>query len=300
MIKAKCAPYLKLGKPERRNQMVNEDDHTIVRTYGAQYRGLVEYYLLAGDVYRLNRLEWVMKTSMLKTLACKHDSTVTKMADRYKTTIATPSGPRRCFEVSVEREGRKPLIARFGGIPLRRKRNAVLTDACTAPGQRPAKRAGHPAPGRTMRAVQANGGTVEVHHVRKLADLDRPGRPQPAWDQLMAKTAQEDPHRLRRLPCSHPWRATNRDTHAVVTGEPDARKASPSGSGGGRRVGSSPAGTTPDGLPRWSGQYKNGGRGVPAPGLPEPVEGPRLSSDRGLGKAVPVRGVRRGRRTPGG
>ena len=68
VIKAKCAPFLKLGKPERRNQMVNEDDHTIVRTCGAEYRGLVEYYLLAGDAYRLNRLEWVMKTSMLKTL----------------------------------------------------------------------------------------------------------------------------------------------------------------------------------------------------------------------------------------
>ena len=39
VIKAKCGPYLKLGKPERLNQMVNEDDHTIVRTYGAQYRG---------------------------------------------------------------------------------------------------------------------------------------------------------------------------------------------------------------------------------------------------------------------
>ena len=39
MIKAKCGPYLKLGKPERLNQMVNEDYHTIVRTYGAQYRG---------------------------------------------------------------------------------------------------------------------------------------------------------------------------------------------------------------------------------------------------------------------
>ena len=31
-ITAKCGPYLKLGKPERRNQLVNEDDHTIVRT----------------------------------------------------------------------------------------------------------------------------------------------------------------------------------------------------------------------------------------------------------------------------
>ena len=69
---------------------------------------------------------------MQPTLPCKHDSTVTKMADRYKTTITTPHGPRRCFEVTVEREGRTPLIARFGGIPLRRKRNAVLTDRTPA------------------------------------------------------------------------------------------------------------------------------------------------------------------------
>ncbi|WP_442800019.1 HNH endonuclease [Nocardia sp. NBC_01730] len=30
-------------------------------------------------------------------------------------------------------------------------------------------------------------GTVDVHQVRRLAELDRPGRPQPAWVQLMAK-----------------------------------------------------------------------------------------------------------------
>ena len=187
VITAKSAPYLKFGKPERRNQMVNEDDHTIVRTYGAQYRGLVEYYLLAGDVYRLNRLEWVMKTSMLKTLACKHDSTVTKMADRYKTTISTPSGPRRCFEVNLEREGRKPLIARFGGIPLRRKRNAVLTDRIPAPVNVRRKELVTRLQAGRCELCKHTDASVEVHHVRKLADLDRPGHPQPAWDQLMAK-----------------------------------------------------------------------------------------------------------------
>ncbi len=187
VITAKSAPYLKLGKPERLNQMVNEDDHTIVRTYGAQYRGLVEYYLLAGDVHRLNRLEWVMKTSMLKTLACKHDSTVTKMADRYKTTIATPYGPRRCFEVNVEREGRKPLIARFGGIPLRRKRNAVLTDRTPAPVTVRRKELVTRLQAGRCELCKQTGVTVDAHHVRKLADLQRPGQPQPAWDQLMAK-----------------------------------------------------------------------------------------------------------------
>ncbi len=186
VIKDKCGPYLKRGKPERRNQMVNDDDHTIVRTYGAEYRGLVEYYLLAGDVSRLNRLEWVMKTSMLKTLACKHDSTVTKMADRYKTTISTPFGPRRCFEVSVERGGRKPLVARFGGIPLRRKKSAVLTDRTPPPVTvRRKELVTRLQAGRCELCKQT--GVVEVHHVRKLADLEKPGKPQPVWDQLMAK-----------------------------------------------------------------------------------------------------------------
>ena len=186
VIRAKCAPYLKLGKPERLSHMVNEDDHTIVRTYGAKYRGTVEYYLLANDVSRWNRLEWVMKTSMLKTLACKHDSTVTKMADRYKTTVATPHGPRGCFEVRVERDGRKPLVARFGGIPLRRKKYAILTDRVPSPVTVRRKE--------LVTRLQAgrcelckHTGTVDVHHVRKLADLEKPGQPQPAWDRLMAK-----------------------------------------------------------------------------------------------------------------
>jgi hypothetical protein len=62
VVKAKCAPYLKLGKPEVRPWLVNEDDHVIVSAYGAEYRGLVSYYLLAGDAWRLNRVRWVMET----------------------------------------------------------------------------------------------------------------------------------------------------------------------------------------------------------------------------------------------
>jgi hypothetical protein len=134
VIKAKCAPYCKLGKPETRTRLVNNDDHTIVATYGAQYRGLVNYYLLAGDVWRLNRVRWIMQNSLLKTLACKHGSSVSKMAARYKTTIDTPHGPYTCLQATVERTGRKPLTATFGGIPLKRQRNAVLIDRKPPPG----------------------------------------------------------------------------------------------------------------------------------------------------------------------
>jgi group II intron reverse transcriptase/maturase len=68
VIKAKCAPYMQRGKPARRTRMMNMDDYAIVTIYGSEYRGIVQYYLLANDVYRLNRLSWVMETSMLKTL----------------------------------------------------------------------------------------------------------------------------------------------------------------------------------------------------------------------------------------
>ncbi|WP_406410830.1 hypothetical protein [Streptomyces sp. NBC_01614] len=66
---------------------------------------------------------------MLKTLAGKHKSAVTKMARRYKASIDTPDGRRTWFQVTVRREkGEKPLVARFGGIPLKCQRTVVIID----------------------------------------------------------------------------------------------------------------------------------------------------------------------------
>jgi group II intron reverse transcriptase/maturase len=187
VIRQRCALYMSKGKPAQRGALIRDDDFTIVAKYGSEYAGLVQYYLLAQDVFRLARLRWVMETSMLKTLAGKHRSTVTKMARKYKTTIETPAGPRTVFQVTVERDrGRKPLVARFGGIPLKRNRTAVLTD------QRPvmtsAKRnelIHRLLAGRCEICESTEG--LEVHHIRKLADLNKPGRREkPAWVHLMA------------------------------------------------------------------------------------------------------------------
>ena len=128
VITAKCAPYLKHGKPERRAELMNLPDSLIISTFGAEYRGIVQYYLLASDVFRLIRLRWAAETSLLKTLAARHRSTVTAMARKYRATITTPHGPRVCFQATVERPGRKPLVTRFGGIPLKRQKKAVITD----------------------------------------------------------------------------------------------------------------------------------------------------------------------------
>ncbi len=184
VIKAKCAPYLRYGKPERRTALINLDDHVIVQIYGAEYRGIVQYYLLAADVFRLDRLCWVAGTSMLKTLAAKYDSSVTKMAVRYRAKISTPHGVRVCFEARVERYGKQPLVARFGGIPLTRQKGAILTDRAPDQITYPRKElVTRLCKGRCELCRRTD--PVQVHQVRKLADLDKPGPSKPTWIKLM-------------------------------------------------------------------------------------------------------------------
>jgi group II intron reverse transcriptase/maturase len=186
VIKAKAAPYLQHGKPERRTELMSRDDPLIISTYGAEFRGLAQYYLLASDVGKLDWLQWAAQTSMLKTLAAKHRSTVTKMARKYKAKVDTLYGLRTCFEAIVSRPGRKPLIARFGGIPLRRQKTAVIDDRQPAPVTIRRKELVTRITARRCEWCDRRG-PVETHQVRKLADLDRPGRPQPAWAHLMAQ-----------------------------------------------------------------------------------------------------------------
>jgi hypothetical protein len=252
VIKAKCAPYLERGQPAAQTALQNLDDHDIVADYGAKYRGIVQYYPLAGDVHRLNRLRWVMETSLLKTLAAKHDSTVTKMAARYKAAIETPDGPRTCFEAVRIREGNsKPLVAPFGGIPLKRCKTAVIADR--APGRNPYPRK------ELITRLQRNrcelcghSGQVHVHHVARLADLAYPGPGQPAWARLMAAKRRKSPRGLPALPRPDPCRtaASRKLSHGVSHWRAGCRETGQSGSAGDRtEKDPRTAGTSPYGLP---------------------------------------------------
>jgi group II intron reverse transcriptase/maturase len=186
VIKAKRAPYLRHGKPWHRSAMQNLDDYDIVKTYGAEYRGIVQYYLLANDVWRLDRLRWDAVTSMLKTLAAKHQSSVNKMAAKHMATIETPYGPRRCFEARIERTGKQPLVARFGGIPLVRDKRVVLID------RSPSHQVTYPRKELVRRLLSrrcelcGDPDRVTVHQVRSLASLERHAS-QTAWAALMLR-----------------------------------------------------------------------------------------------------------------
>jgi group II intron reverse transcriptase/maturase len=188
VIRERCAIYMRGGKPASRGALIHDSDYSIVVKYQAEYRGLVQYYLLAQDVHRLGRLRWVMETSMLRTLANKHRSSVRKMARKMYAVTQTPDGPRWCLQVTVPRDrGRKPLVATFGGIPLRRQRTADLIDRAPVTN----RSRGNELLQRLLAGECEMCGrrtSLHVHHIRKLADLNRPGRPdRPAWVVLMAK-----------------------------------------------------------------------------------------------------------------
>ncbi|MEV0236059.1 group II intron reverse transcriptase/maturase [Nonomuraea sp. NPDC050786] len=139
MVGAQCARYRKHGRPCYRPRLQNLDDYDIVRVYGAEYRSVVNYYLLAKDAWRLCRLRWHAEVSMLKTLALEHQSTVSKMATRHKVKVTTRDGPRtsrtrsRTRHESLEsgrgRPGGAQLCARPGNgrLPLRRSRQFRYT-----------------------------------------------------------------------------------------------------------------------------------------------------------------------------
>jgi hypothetical protein len=90
------------------------------------------------------------------------------------------------FRVVVQRKDKPPLIAEFGGIPLvTQARVSKITDFVI-----------HHKVGRNdlltrllAEKCEMCGGTenIEVHHIRKLADLQRFGRKEkPKWVELMS------------------------------------------------------------------------------------------------------------------
>jgi len=211
VIRAQCARYRNHGKPWHRSRLQNLDDYDIIRVYGAEYRGVVNYYLLAKDAWRLRTLRWNAETSMLKTLAAKHQSTVSKMAARHKAKAETGDGPRTCFEARRRRRGKPDLVARFGGIILRQDRRAVITEPVPVRVRVPRRELLARLRQRECELCET-GTTVAVHQVAGIRELGKPGPGQPAWAALMAKM-----RRKTLIVCSpcHDWIHANPVAHAA-------------------------------------------------------------------------------------
>ncbi len=185
VIQEKCRRYMAHNKPIHRKEMLNDSVFSIMMHFQGVYRGIVEYYHLAHNVYGLNKLKWIMEQSLVKTLAAKLKLSVRKVYERFHATLLTNGKSYKGLQMVIQREGKQPLIASWGGIPLQRRMDTVLNDAPYLYWN-----------GRTEIVQRLLAETcelcgsqehIEVHHIRALQDLNQYGRPEkPVWVKTMA------------------------------------------------------------------------------------------------------------------
>lgn len=162
---------LAILKARHRTRLLNCSDVEIVLAYNAELRGFANYYALARDVkFKLNRLEFIQRWSMFKTLASKHKSSVRAVAARMR------SGQEYYIGYDVDGQPRSVKVWKL--MDLKRDRiDAVKVDIPPTTqiyansrtdwiDRQNAKQC--TACGRTDRPCQ-------VHHVRGLADVAQPG-----------------------------------------------------------------------------------------------------------------------------
>src|SRR5947209_9419534 len=97
-------------------------------TYQLEYRCIANYYQLAQNISSFIKLKWIMETSLIKTLALKHKVPVTKVYEKYGTTLTVQGKRYKGLQVAIPREEKPPLVATWGGIPLKRDMKATLEE----------------------------------------------------------------------------------------------------------------------------------------------------------------------------
>lgn len=162
-----------------RAELLNNSDYDIVALHQSELRGIYEYYKLATNVSALNKLQYTMLKSLVKTLAAKHKTNAVTIYRRY-------TDANKEIRITVEREDKKPLTIAFGKMSLIHKSQPSYETpdyVVTLYASRT----------ELLQRLQAdlceicNGkGEVEVHHIRALKDLKQQGQKETElWKQLM-------------------------------------------------------------------------------------------------------------------
>jgi group II intron reverse transcriptase/maturase len=215
--------FSKGGKVIHRAELLAESDYTIIQRYQSILTGLYNYYCMTANVNkRLSHVKLVLQTSLLKTLASKLRTKVREVIKTYR----VPDQEYTTFRKVVVRPGKEPLVATFGGMSLRKN-----PDGTGANGFNASKAWNVPA-GKRSEAVQhlmyqvclicGERGPVEMHHIRRLSDIDRPGRrPKQQWEKIMAARRRKMIPACKR--CHGDIHAGRHDGPRIVSDELESR-----------------------------------------------------------------------------
>ena len=165
-----------LTKALHRPELTILSDAEIVLQYNGELRGFANFYALAQNAKRdLGKLEFMWRTSLFKTLANKHRTSVQKIADQLK----TPTG----YTLVVQEEKRTRVIPIF---LLKNLHTSVQTQAAIDLEPNTAWVFSRTEIIRRLSAKKCEycgaEGAVAVHHIRKLKDVSKAKE---RWQRLM-------------------------------------------------------------------------------------------------------------------
>lgn len=181
VVKRWKARVTRKRKYVHRPELQNNSDFEIINTYERELQGLINYYTFAQNVSKkMWELRHYYQESLLKTLAAKFKTSVTKIRKKY---LMLTVDKRKVVAKIIQREGKKPLKAVFGAKRIHRKKAVTLEDNIN--------RIYHE---RSELIERLLAGQCELcgaedvvvgHHINKLKNLRKKKKPLEAWEKRM-------------------------------------------------------------------------------------------------------------------
>lgn len=165
--------YMRNGKTCSAGGLIMFSDAMIIDIFQSRFRGIANYYRYAVDRCRLQGLKNIMQQSLVKTLAHKYKTSVSKIYRKYRGTRLVNDQMYKTLQVEVPTK-RGARTYHWGAIPLKTEKNF----------SRPLQDTRDNRWGGTssdlVQRLQADkcelcgsSDRCQVHHVRKLSDLKR-------------------------------------------------------------------------------------------------------------------------------
>ena len=170
---AKVREYQRNGVTRSERTLYGHTEAEIIQYYQARYRGFAEYYKYANNRADIGRLQNEMQISLVKTLANKLRIGITRVYRRFASTKTIDGQTYKTLAVKVTGENGKEYEFYWGGISLKIESVGVYLED-----KKPLPLHYH----RTELVQRLSADTcehcgshdnIEVHHIRKLADLKR-------------------------------------------------------------------------------------------------------------------------------
>jgi retron-type reverse transcriptase len=144
-----------------RTGWLSKSEIELVSDYNAEFRGFANYYALADDVkHKLHKLEWIVETSWLKTVADKLQISVNQVVKRYKhnNDFYVESGKSRIMFFKLKHLKSPKINETLDAIPFVGHKKTQLEDRINA---------------NICEYCGKIGGYYEIHHIKKLKDISK-------------------------------------------------------------------------------------------------------------------------------